>query len=146
MVFLHTDSGEYRDLSKSIPGTITFGRGDSNDIRPESNSVSKRHAVLTVLNVQSTPKIEAFLEDLGSRNVSHDAEISFLVTYSFITCLTLFREHMQVLRSKITKSSFLVQERKSTSEILSDLDMHKGFSDFLKSFLAMLNCLYHQVI
>ena len=70
MVFLLTDAGEYRDLTKVIPGTVTFGRDGGNDIRPETKSCSKRHAVMTFLAVPNSSKVEVFLEDLGSRNVS----------------------------------------------------------------------------
>ena len=66
MVFLLTDSGEYRELP--VPSVLTVGRDPSNSIRPESQSVSKKHAQLVLKNIPNTEKVEAWLEDLDSRN------------------------------------------------------------------------------
>ena len=64
MVFLKTDTGEYRELL--VPSIVSVGRGTDNDVRPESKSVSKRHAQITVSLIPGTGKVEAWLEDLNS--------------------------------------------------------------------------------
>ena len=64
MVFLKTDTGEYRELL--VPSVVSVGRGTDNDVRPESKSVSKRHAQITVSLIPGTGKVEAWLEDLNS--------------------------------------------------------------------------------
>ena len=46
MVYLLLDSGKYRKLS--YPCEIKIGRGSDNDIQPDSQSVSKNHAILTL--------------------------------------------------------------------------------------------------
>jgi hypothetical protein len=88
MVFLKTDAGEYKELSNWIPGTLNIGRGDTNDIRPESQSVSKTHATLMFVPVNGGNKIDVYLEDVGSRNVSARA---FLYTNGckYINCLSI---------------------------------------------------------
>lgn len=64
MVFLKTDTGEFRELL--VPSIVSIGRGNSNDIRPQSQSVSKLHAQITLSFVPGTGKVEAWLEDLNS--------------------------------------------------------------------------------
>lgn len=64
MVFLKTDTGEFRELL--VPSILSIGRGNSNDIRPQSQSVSKQHAQITLSYVPGTGKVEAWLEDLNS--------------------------------------------------------------------------------
>lgn len=66
MAFLLTDAREYRELP--CPGTVTIGRGTENSIRPESQSVSKAHAIITINRIANTSKVEVYLEDLNSRN------------------------------------------------------------------------------
>eukprot|EP01038_Epipyxis_sp_PR26KG_P014980 gene14980-20153_t len=66
MVFLLTDTGEYRELQ--CPGTVTIGRGLDNDIRPDSKSISKYHAILTINAIANTNKTEVLLEDSNSSN------------------------------------------------------------------------------
>ena len=66
MAFLLTDVGEYRALT--CPAKFTFGRATENDFRPDSQSVSKRHAVLETSFIPGTEKIEVFIEDLKSTN------------------------------------------------------------------------------
>ena len=65
MVVLITDNELYYELK--CPGVTSIGRGSSNDIVPESRSISKSHAVLT-LNMSSYGKLDMFLEDLNSTN------------------------------------------------------------------------------
>lgn len=64
MVFLKTDTGEFRELL--VPSIVSIGRGNNNDIRPQSQSVSKLHAQITLSFVPGTGKVEAWLEDLNS--------------------------------------------------------------------------------
>ena len=64
MVFLKTDTGEFRELL--VPSIVSIGRGNSNDIRPQNQSVSKQHAQITLSNIPGTGKVEAWLEDLNS--------------------------------------------------------------------------------
>jgi hypothetical protein len=64
MVFLKTDTGEYRELL--VPSIVSVGRGTHNDIRPQNQSVSKSHAQITLSFVPGTTKVEAWLEDLNS--------------------------------------------------------------------------------
>ena len=55
----------------NIPGITTVGRGGTNDIQPESMSVSKTHAAFSVTTDlgQYTPFIkEIWVEDFNSRN------------------------------------------------------------------------------
>jgi pSer/pThr/pTyr-binding forkhead associated (FHA) protein len=66
MAFLLTDAKQYRELP--CPGTDTIGSGTGNSIRPESQSVSKSHAILTINRIANTSKVEVFLEDFNSRN------------------------------------------------------------------------------
>lgn len=66
MAFVLTDAKEYRELP--CPGQATIGRGIDNSIRPESQSVSKNHAIFSVNRISDTSKIEIWLEDLNSRN------------------------------------------------------------------------------
>jgi hypothetical protein len=66
MAYLLTDAREYRHLP--CPGTVTIGRGTDNAIRPESQSASKNHAIITISKVADTGKFEVWLEDLNSRN------------------------------------------------------------------------------
>ncbi len=66
MVFLLTDSEEYRELN--CPSTVYIGRANTNDFRPESQSVSKNHASITLVSIAGFNKIDAWLEDLDSRN------------------------------------------------------------------------------
>lgn len=66
MAFIFTDAGEYRQLP--CPGRITIGRGNENSIRPESQSVSKQHAVITTERIPNTPKLDLWIEDLNSKN------------------------------------------------------------------------------
>src|SRR4051812_36047314 len=65
MVFLFTDGDEFRELH--CPSNVTVGRGIGNDFRPESQSVSKLHATVSVIPLGGG-KIDAWLEDLNSRN------------------------------------------------------------------------------
>lgn len=66
MVFLLTDVGEYRKLPVDRP--VSIGRDTTSDIRPDSKSVSKSHAIITVSQIPNTKKFEAYIEDLNSRN------------------------------------------------------------------------------
>ena len=56
------------------PGITTVGRGSNNDIIPESRSVSKNHATLTLTQSPITGKYEAILEDLNSSNGTYAGE------------------------------------------------------------------------
>lgn len=54
-----------------IPGITTVGRGGTSDIQPESMSISKTHAALSVTTDlgQFSPMIrEIWIEDFNSRN------------------------------------------------------------------------------
>ena len=64
MVFLKTDTGEFRELL--VPSIVSIGRATSNDIRPQNQSVSKSHAQIVLSYVPGTSKVEAWLEDLNS--------------------------------------------------------------------------------
>ncbi len=66
MVYLITDADEAKALP--CPAAVRIGRGVDNNIRPESQSVSKHHAVLHVNFVTGTTKVEVKVEDLQSRN------------------------------------------------------------------------------
>jgi hypothetical protein len=48
------------------PGKLNIGRGPTNEYQPESQSVSKLHAILELL--VGGGRIDCFLEDLNSRN------------------------------------------------------------------------------
>jgi hypothetical protein len=48
------------------PGKLNVGRGPTNEYQPESQSVSKLHAILELL--VGGGRIDCFLEDLNSRN------------------------------------------------------------------------------
>ena len=65
MVILVTDDDVYYELK--CPGVTTIGRGSSNNVVPESRSISKSHAILT-LNMSSHGRLDMFLEDLNSTN------------------------------------------------------------------------------
>ena len=65
MVILITDNDVYYELR--TPGITTIGRGSSNDVVPESRSISKSHAVLT-LQLTKSSKLEMWIEDLNSTN------------------------------------------------------------------------------
>lgn len=65
MVVLVTDNDIYYELR--TPGVTTIGRGSSNDVVPESRSISKSHAILT-LQMSSHGKLEMWIEDLNSTN------------------------------------------------------------------------------
>lgn len=62
--YLRTDCGDSRQLQ--VPGLYTFGRASTSDFRPNTKSVSKRHAQLELLISQTTGKTEAWLEDYNS--------------------------------------------------------------------------------
>ena len=49
------------------PGKLNVGRGPTNEYQPESQSVSKLHAILELI-VGNGGRIDCFLEDLNSRN------------------------------------------------------------------------------
>lgn len=66
MAYLLTDAGEYRPLP--CPATFSIGRANDNSFRPESQSVSKRHAILETSFLYGTEKIEVSIEDLKSTN------------------------------------------------------------------------------
>jgi pSer/pThr/pTyr-binding forkhead associated (FHA) protein len=65
MVVLVTDNDASYELQ--CPGTTLIGRGSQNDVVPESRSISKSHAILT-LQMKPSGKIEVWLEDLNSTN------------------------------------------------------------------------------
>jgi len=66
MPFLQLDDGTIQPLP--VPSTITIGRGSGNDIQPESQSISKTHAAVSVSERRVTGKLEAYVEDFDSRN------------------------------------------------------------------------------
>lgn len=66
MAYLLTDTGEYRQLP--CPGVITIGRGTESSIRPESQSVSKLHARISLDYIHPTNKMNISIEDMQSRN------------------------------------------------------------------------------
>ena len=90
MVFIQLDTGIFKEFT--APCEITIGRGETNDLQPESQSVSKAHATIhlavdplknsigddelskhKIYNHQDYlffKTIDAFLEDLNSRNGS----------------------------------------------------------------------------
>ena len=65
MVVLITTNDLYYELK--CPGVTTIGRGSSNDVIPESRSISKSHATLTI-NLTTHGKLEMWIEDLDSTN------------------------------------------------------------------------------
>ena len=65
MVILITDNDVYYELRN--PGVTTIGRGSSNDVVPESRSISKSHALLT-LQLTKSSRLEMWIEDLNSTN------------------------------------------------------------------------------
>ena len=65
MVILITDNDVYYELRN--PGITTIGRGSSNDVVPESRSISKSHALLT-LQLTKSSRLEMWIEDLNSTN------------------------------------------------------------------------------
>lgn len=65
MVVLVTDNDIYYELR--TPGITSIGRGSSNDVVPESRSISKSHASLT-LQMTTYSKLEMWIEDLNSTN------------------------------------------------------------------------------
>jgi hypothetical protein len=44
MVFIQLDTGTFKEFT--APCEITIGRGETNDLQPESQSVSKAHATI----------------------------------------------------------------------------------------------------
>jgi pSer/pThr/pTyr-binding forkhead associated (FHA) protein len=66
MVFLITDAEEAKLLS--CPAVIRIGRGVDNNIRPDSQSASKHHAIIHTNFIAGTTKVEVKIEDLQSRN------------------------------------------------------------------------------
>ena len=62
--YLRTDVGDCRQLQ--VPGLYTFGRASTSDFRPNTKSVSKRHAQLELVVSQTTGKAEAWVEDYHS--------------------------------------------------------------------------------
>ena len=64
MVVLITDNDVYYELR--TPGVTAIGRASSNDVIPESRSISKQHAVLTI--EMTYGRIEMWIEDLNSTN------------------------------------------------------------------------------
>lgn len=66
MAYLLTDAKQYRQLP--CPATVTIGRGTDCSIRPDSQSVSKNHALLHLARVPDTGRVEIWIEDLNSRN------------------------------------------------------------------------------
>jgi hypothetical protein len=75
MVALVTDKDEVTQLR--CPGVTSIGRGSNNDVIPESRSVSKNHATLTLSLNPITGKYEAILEDLNSSNGTFAGESTF---------------------------------------------------------------------
>jgi pSer/pThr/pTyr-binding forkhead associated (FHA) protein len=75
MVFLLTDTGEYRQLP--CPGEVTIGRGPDNTIRCniKDKSVSQNHAKISIQAIEGIPgRFEIFLEDLNSTNGTYIGE------------------------------------------------------------------------
>ena len=66
MVVFVTDDEQVIELR--APGVTNIGRASNNDVIPESKSVSKTHAQLTITFNASKQKWECFLEDLNSGN------------------------------------------------------------------------------
>lgn len=64
MVVLITDNDVYYELR--TPGITAIGRASSNDVIPESRSISKQHAVLTIQMTYG--RMEMWIEDLNSTN------------------------------------------------------------------------------
>jgi len=46
MVFLQLENGTFKEFS--VPNVVSIGRGIDNNIQPESQSVSKAHAKITL--------------------------------------------------------------------------------------------------
>jgi hypothetical protein len=65
MVFIITDVGEYREVQ--VPSVVTIGRSSSNSLKPINRSVSSQHAQIKFDYIYGTNKVEAWLEDLGSK-------------------------------------------------------------------------------
>ena len=61
------DDGTWREID--IPSTTTIGRASGNDVQPESQSISKNHASLT-LGIGHRGKLHSELKDFDSRNGS----------------------------------------------------------------------------
>lgn len=51
MVFIQLDNGNFKEFE--APCVLTVGRGDANVLQPESQSVSKSHAVINVSSGRS---------------------------------------------------------------------------------------------
>ena len=66
MVVFVTDDEQVIELR--APGVTNIGRGSNNDVIPESRSVSKTHAALTITFNSLKQKWECTLEDLNSGN------------------------------------------------------------------------------
>ena len=66
MVVFITDDEQVIELR--APGVTNIGRASTNDVIPESKSVSKTHAVLTIIFNAQKQKWECTLEDLNSGN------------------------------------------------------------------------------
>mmetsp|Transcript_52168 Transcript_52168/g.127391 ORF Transcript_52168/g.127391 Transcript_52168/m.127391 type:complete len:103 (-) Transcript_52168:11-319(-) len=76
------DVNDSENIYEVTDGRLTIGRGEGNDVKIASRSVSNRHAELEMDLSQRQPKI--LIHDLGSRNATFVNEVRVMGTTKVI--------------------------------------------------------------